>query len=572
MSPPRTFRETLQAHARRPEQPPIRVLGDPDTVLTYRELWRESGRYAAGLRELGVGSGDRVALSMATLPEVVIAILAIWRLDATIVSLVPQRRLRPGKPQTASLLAALRTSQAPLWLEATPDVRPHRSLVEKVGLETTVIPLQQLAEAPGSSNEESFPIPEKEGGLLQFSSGSTAAPKGISLTSSNLLSSITGTIERLGIRSDDRYYSWLPLYHDMGLIGFLLIPLYLGADLCLCPSQRFIRRPLLWLEHLSRFRTSVTCAPQFAYNLCLQKSDLGWSEIENLDLTHLRLALNGAEAVHSESCQKFEERLAPLGLRPHVVQACYGLAENCLAVTLRRAGTPPEVRHLHRGALAEGRVELAPEGGRDTVSLAGNGRTITGTKVRILNDGGVDLGPGAVGEIYIRGDASTAAFVSPQGVLEPSGQDGWVATGDLGTWIDDELYIVGRLKEIFKKGGRTFAPADIEISLTKGLDELTPGGVAAVGVYDSQAGQEELVVFAELSPKVDGASGLVDRIRLQVLREFQLATKEVVLVLRGGLPKTTSGKIQRLALRRAHTEGQTDSVVRRHPAQTRVGN
>ncbi len=564
-SPPRSgsLLATLEHHARNQPGQKIRFLGQAKSEeLTYADLWRESNHLAATLAGCGIAAGTRAALPMASRRATVVAILALFRLGATLVPLVHQPRLRPGKPQTRSALAALRLGRVSHLLATADELD---AWTELLAAETTAVSGVAIDPTEPRDTDHLPPHTETRPSILQFSSGSTADPKGIWLEERHLLACVDGIIERLSVHPGDRFLSWLPLFHDMGLIGFLFTPLRIGAEFTLWPSQQFIRNPLGWVEALTRYRTTITCGPQFSYNLCLEKSLRDGDEPSpELDLSSLRLALNGSESVHYRSSQRFQRHFAQAGLRPGTVLACYGLAENCLAVTLRQPLTPMAHRHFEREALARGRAELAAEPGPTTVTLAANGWPILGTEVCCRDEHGQQVELPHIGEIHFRGTAATPAFATGDGELRPSSNDGWVATGDLGVEIDGELYIVGRVKELFKRGGRTYAPTDIEISL---LDqpEVEAGGIAAVAVPDPATGLDELVLFVELPPR-HPVGDLPGRLRLQVLRDYQLPIREVIPVLRHSLPKTTSGKIQRVALGHAYAAGRLDELVRRHPA------
>lgn len=575
--------DCLERHATRGGDQRIRFLHLQQVEEhTYADLWRDSCAEAAALDRHGVGAGTRVALPMATRWETLVAIIALFRLGATLVPIVYQPRMRAGKPQTRSALSALRVGRASHLLTTKEELDTWQQLLASEERSLVTVAIGDTRDRSGGRHDfdvsgaardnagDPNPADDRSGpAILQFSSGSTSEPKGIFLTEDNLLACVDGILERFAVQPEDRFFSWLPFFHDMGLIGFLFTPLRIGADFTLWPSNQFIRQPLGWVEGLSRHRATITCGPQFAYNLCLEKSQLGGGPGSKLDLSPLRLALNGSEPVHFDSCRRFQEHFAPAGLRPHVVLACYGLAENCLAVTLRIPETPMTHRHFQRQALAEGRAEISTEPSAGTLTLTATGYPITGTEVRCCAPDGHPAEPSHIGEIHFRGTAATRAFATRNGELRPSSTDGWVATGDLGIEIDGELYIVGRVKELFKRGGRTYVPNDIEISLLA-LPEIEAGGIAAVAVPHPHTGQEELVLFVELPPR-QSPGDLPDRLRLRVLRDYQIPVQDVIPVLRHGLPKTTSGKIQRLALRRAFSQGNLADLVRLHPLADRPG-
>jgi acyl-CoA synthetase (AMP-forming)/AMP-acid ligase II len=271
----------------------------------------------------------------------------------------------------------------------------------------------------------------------------------------------------------------------------------------------------------------------------------------------LRVALNGAEAVHRELSGEFEEQFARIGLRRNVLQPVYGLAENCVAVTMRPPEAPVLVRRFSREALASGEMQPLASSGRGAATLVGTGTPVSGTQVSIRSEDGGVLEPGHLGNILVSGSSTATWFADPAGELYRAGVNGCVDTGDVGAILEGELFIVGRSKEIFKHGGRTFAPPDIEHTLVDARVAL-PGGVGAFSVYDETAGMEDLIVIMEraVSAEVETREHLSDTVRLCILREFEIPVKEVVLIRPGGIPRTSSGKIKRTLLREWYFAGK----------------
>jgi acyl-CoA synthetase (AMP-forming)/AMP-acid ligase II len=551
--------EAVCHHARDRGQVSIKLLHPSRVELSYEELWCQSGYYGAALARKGVLPRDRVALSMASTREVVITILALMRLGATLVPLYHRPVLRGGRHQDgASIVNALQASRARRCLVEERNLSFYQKLCAEAGMPVELLTVECLSEAMAPSNAlvqrqfaDDWPV------ILQFTAGSTSRPKGIYITQGNLVATVAGIGERIEAKSCDSVYSWLPLYHDFGLIGSLLCSLYAGTSVFLDSPYGFIKNPLSWIRGLSDTRATVATAPQFAFSLCLARCDVAWREVEDCDLSSLRLALNGAECVHVDSCRKFEEQFARIGLRPNVIQPCYGLAENCLAVTLRRPKTKLEVRHFCRTSLAGGTVHLFPTPTPEAITLAGNGIPTRGTEICIRSEDGGDLSSDQVGEIYVSGLAAAPWFADSDGNLYPSSKDGFLATGDLGAIVDGELYVLGRAKEILKRGGRTFIPADIERSLSA-LPLIWPNGVAAINVYDDVNGIEEFVVYVEVLRRLDTTTSesLANQIRLRILREFQVPLKDIIITRLGAIPRTTSGKIRRTPLRAAYLAGK----------------
>jgi acyl-CoA synthetase (AMP-forming)/AMP-acid ligase II len=345
----------------------------------------------------------------------------------------------------------------------------------------------------------------------------------------------------------------------MGLVGALFSTLHAGASFSLFTPTEFVRSPLCWIEQLSIDRATITVAPQFAYDLCLQKVALSMPPAQTYDLSRLRLALNGAEAIDVLVCEQFERAFAGFGLREHALQPCYGLAENCVAVAVRTPGTPRVARHFDRGALHRGRAQLMAAASSETVTRAGNGHAIDGTRLAVLDEHAAALADGKVGEIAIAGTASARALLQGDGRITPLPD--WLRTGDLGVILDGELYVVGRVKEIVKRGGETFSPTDIEACasaagrVAEQRVQLT--GIAAFGFRDEAHGREEIVLVAETRDfrHEQRAAALADELRKAVMREFRFVLYDVIIARPGTIPRTTSGKTQRLLLRERYLQG-----------------
>lgn len=554
--------EAVREHARDPERLALVTPGAAEERHSYASLWAASGAAGTALRAAGVERGARVAVAMSSRRETVAVLIALQRLGATLIPLQDAAAPASGDAKGGAVRAALRAGRARWCLVAEAGAAAYRAALSADGIPARVLSVESLLADGGAGRD--FADAEPRGDdllLIQFSSGSTGEPKGVCLTRAAVNAHLAAVAEALDGSRDEVTVSWLPLYHDMGLIGALFTSLWLGGTLVLMRPQDFVRNPLAWIEAVSRHRATFTMGPQFGYSLCLARSQgaMARERLRGHDLSSLRMALNGSETVHPGLSRRFQERFAEIGLRPGVLQPAYGLAENCVAVTLRRPGTEVPVRRLDRGALARGEARVLADGeGEDAEVQAtvGNGAPVRGTRVSIRGEDGRELPAGRVGQIHFAGVSAAAAYCGADGELRPAAVDGWVPTGDVGAVLDGELHVIGRIKEIIKCGGRTFVPSDIEAAISSWLrDDLL--GVAAFGVYDAAAGAEQLVVVAEPPRGLgeDGRRALPDRIRLCVLQEFQLPVREVVLVVPRSIPRTSSGKIQRVRLRSAYVDG-----------------
>ncbi|MFO1393171.1 MAG: non-ribosomal peptide synthetase [Steroidobacteraceae bacterium] len=389
--------------------------------------------------------------------------------------------------------------------------------------------------------------------FIQFSSGSTSEPKGVVLTHGNVLANAEGTRQAARLDEQDVSLSWMPLTHDMGLIGFHLMMVYVGIRQYLMPTDLFVRRALLWPKFLSAKRATVTSSPNFGYRHFLRA--LGDKQLEGVDLSGVRLIFNGAEPISVDLAHEFLDRMRGYGLRPTSMFTVYGLAEASLAVSF----PPPEapMRHINvdRRSLGVGATaRLVAATDPTAVKLACEGKPIPYCSVRLLDDAGNEVGPDQTGHLLIRGDNVTRGyFENPEANAAAVSPDGWVRTGDLGLWHDGELYVTGRSKEIIFVNGQNYYPHDLEMILQQepGLEH---GKVAAAGVRAAGGATDDLVLFvvhrgemADFVPTAAKAMHLVnEHAGVEVARVVPIAR----------MPKTTSGKLQRAALAESYANGE----------------
>jgi acyl-CoA synthetase (AMP-forming)/AMP-acid ligase II len=394
--------------------------------------------------------------------------------------------------------------------------------------------------------------------FIQFSSGSTSEPKGVMLTHGNLIANTQGSTSIDLFNDRDVSVSWMPLTHDMGLIGFYLMMFANRVHINLMPTELFVRRPLLWLQTASKKRATITCSPNFGYRHFLKV--LGGRRLEDVDLSALRLIYNGAEPISVELCEQFMTSLAYTGLRRAAMYPVYGLAEASLAVTLPELGAEYRWIRVNRHRLNVGtKIELNPAHARDSLELICVGRAVPNTEVRIADAAREPLADGHVGHILIRGANVTRGYIGdPQATALAIDADGWLDTGDLGVMHENALYITGRSKEIIFINGQNYYPYDLE-NLAQRAPGLELGKVVAAGVRRPGAQGEDLVVFvlhrgevAEFLPTANAVSRLINE-------HTGLEVTEVVPVKR--IPKTTSGKVQRHLLEQALIEGDFDAEL-----------
>jgi 1-acyl-sn-glycerol-3-phosphate acyltransferase len=394
--------------------------------------------------------------------------------------------------------------------------------------------------------------------LLQYTSGSTGNPKGVMLTHANLLANVRAIGEALGLRNDEVGVSWLPLYHDMGLIGAWLMPLYFGLPVVVMSPLAFLSRPARWLRAFHRYRGTLGAAPNFAYELAAAK--IADEEIRGLDLSSWRAALNGAEPVVPATLDRFAARFAACGFRREALKPVYGLAEASLAVTIPAVGQGPRVDRLDRDTFArEGRAVPAPvsTGAADsassddanTISFVSVGAPVPGHEVRIVSERGEDAGERVEGRLWFRGPSATRGYYrndAATAALLPEGAEaGWVDSGDRAYRAGSEIYITGRVKDIIIHAGHNLYPHEIEDAVAR-VPGVRKGCVVAFGAADPRAGTERLVIVAESREKnSDARDRLAQSITARVTEMLGEPPDVVEVVPPNAIPKTSSGKLRR---------------------------
>ena len=409
--------------------------------------------------------------------------------------------------------------------------------------------------------------------FIQFSSGSTSEPKGVVLTHANLVANIRGISQVLQLTANDVSLSWMPLTHDMGLIGFHLTLLANRAHAHLMPTDLFVRRPLLWLQHAARIRASILCSPNFGYRHYLR--GLGERAVGELDLSSVRLLMNGAEPISVELCEEFLSRLAPARLARQAMLPVYGLAEASLAVSFWQPGMPYRATAFNRHELGVGaQPQVIGFEQREAVRLASVGRAIPYCELRIAGDDDRALPAQHVGHIHIRGANVTGGYYEDAAVNAASfSADGWLRTGDLGLIHEGELYITGRHKEILFVNGQNYYPHDLE-RIAEQVPGLELGKVVVAGLRPVGAQTDELLVFVLHRADMATFLPLARQVAARIGEHAGLEVGAVVPVRR--IPKTTSGKFQRHVLEQEYLDGAFSAELaelerlRVHEPSTRV--
>jgi acyl-CoA synthetase (AMP-forming)/AMP-acid ligase II/acyl carrier protein len=392
--------------------------------------------------------------------------------------------------------------------------------------------------------------------FIQFSSGSTSEPKGVVLTHGNVLANCRGVIEAAAFTDDDVSLSWMPLTHDMGLIGFHLIMFVRQVHAHIMPTELFIRRPLLWLELATRLRATILCSPNFGYKHYLKV--LGERQITGVDLSAVRLIFNGAEPISVELCEEFLNRLAPAKLNRDAMYPVYGLAEASLAVSFPAPGAPLRSIAVNRHRMAVGgKVAQVSANDPDAVRLMSEGSAIPYSRLRIADDADRELPAEHAGHVLISGENVTRGYFEDAAANAAAFTgDGWLRTGDLGLIHEGQLYISGRAKEIIFVNGQNYYPHDLEMVAQRATG-LELGKLVAAGVHTRGSQTEQLVMFLLHRGSMADFLPLATQLARAVNEQTGLEVTEVVPVKR--IPKTTSGKIQRHLLEEGLLKGEFDA-------------
>jgi 1-acyl-sn-glycerol-3-phosphate acyltransferase len=404
--------------------------------------------------------------------------------------------------------------------------------------------------------------------LLQYTSGSTGDPKGVMLTHANLLANMRAIGEAVELGAGDMGVSWLPLYHDMGLIGAWLTLLHYGVPVTVMSPLAFLTRPERWLWAFHKHRGTIAAAPNFAYELCVRK--IADKDIEGLDLSSWRAALNGAEPVNPETLERFAERFARYGFRRDAQLPVYGLAEASLAVTVPPLARGPLVDHVEResftahGQAAPGKPNDAP-----VISFVSSGRALAGLEVRIVDENGNEVPDRTEGYLWFRGPSATSGYYRNAAATQslfPVGQPtndrefAWVNSGDRAYCADGEFYVTGRVKDIIIKGGRNLYPHEVE-ELAARAEGIRKGCIVAFGLKDEGTGTEKLVVVAEVRERDTGRkASIAAAITEQVSRGLGLPPDRVELLPPGSIPKTSSGKLRREETKQLFLQGKLSAA------------
>jgi acyl-CoA synthetase (AMP-forming)/AMP-acid ligase II len=554
-----------------------------EKLLTYAGLAEQAGRVASILSDAGCGR-QRAMLVYQPGLEYIVGFLGCLMAGVTAVPAYPPDPFRMERT-FPRFQAIVNDSQPAAILSTTAILDLAGDLLDEFPEFTGIT--RFATDALPANAAAAWPRPDITGdtlAFLQYTSGSTAEPKGVMLTHRNLMANLAQIVHGFRVTRDSHVVIWLPPYHDMGLIGGILTPLYLGMSCTLMSPLDFLQRPMRWLNAMSKYGATVSGGPNFAYDLVARKATP--QQKATLDLSRWELAFNGAEPVRKETIERFAAAFAECGFRKEAFYPCYGLAESTLIVSGGTVNTLPRYTTVNSSELGQGRAVAVDEGSQDAQTLVGCGATLLDQVITIVDPETQEPCPlGIVGEIWVSGrnvaqgywqkpEESERTFCARLAGTEP-GVDApkYLRTGDLG-FLDEHgnLFVAGRIKDLIIVDGRNHYPQDIESSVEKSHPAIRPGCTAAFPITDG--GQERLVVVAEIgkgykaaqgAPRPTGDGGPLDptevvaTIRKAVAEGHDLRAHAIVLLKAGAAPKTSSGKIQRRAARAGYLDGTLET-------------
>jgi 1-acyl-sn-glycerol-3-phosphate acyltransferase len=551
----KTLPEVLRWHAERePERMHVllRLEDGREQPITYGALWFQAGAMARALRDRGVRAGESVALMLRTEPAFFCTFFGILLAGAVPVPIYPPFRPERLEEYAARQVGILNNAQARILVTFREAQRVATLLRARVASLRDVVGVERLhggaAAPPWTGGDPGATA------LIQYTSGSTGDPKGVVLSHGNLLANIRALGEAVAVQPDDVMVSWLPLYHDMGLIGAWLGALYYAVPVIILSPVAFLSRPARWLSALHAHRGTLSPAPNFAFDLCTRR--VSEAEIQGLDLSAWRVAFNGSEPVSVETIERFTRRFAAYGFKPEAMCPVYGLAESSVGLTLAPPGRGPRVDHVDRQAFERRRrAEPAVRGDATALQFVSCGRPLVDHEIRIVDRVGRVLPERVEGRVEFRGPSVTRGYFRNPEATRAAFHDGWMDSGDLGYWAEGELFITGRQKDLIIKAGRNLYPQEIE-ELVAGVAGIRKGCVAAVGISDPQAGTERLIVIAETRQTASAdLERLQAAVRERLVDGLGLPPDTVVLAPPGTVLKTSSGKLRRAATREAYVAG-----------------
>ncbi len=522
--------------------------GQPDQEITYRQLILGANRYALTLTREEIKPGEVVLLILQHGQDLA---FSFWGavLRSAMPAIMPflSEKLSPERYRAdlASLISITKPSaiitSAEFEEEARSALIPGDS-VRRVIVTNTIEPQSE----PDFDTLAGVKASPEDIVLLQHSSGTTGLQKGVALSHKAVLNQLDAYSKAINLDPEkDVIVSWLPLYHDMGLIACFLLPVLMRVTLVEMSPFDWVRAPYKLMQSVSQYKGTLSWLPNFAFNFSANK--IRERNLEGVDLSTWRAIINCSEPVHVESHKIFAEKFSAFGLRPQALQTCYAMAENVFGVTQSPLDQSPVVDEIDREVFMTQRLATPPIVGRPAMKMMSSGQSLANTKIRIVDENGKDLPDRVVGEIIMQSDCMLTEYYNRPDATELALRNGWYMTGDYGYLANGELYVSGRKKDMIIVGGKNIYPQDLE-SLANEVPGVHPGRTVAFGIYDEEAGTEEVVIIAEVDSEEPSEQEVIaDAIRKHVTKSSAIALRHVKVVGEKWIVKTSSGKTARSA-------------------------
>ena len=512
------------------------------TDWSFAEVCKEAKRIGASLQARGLAKGDRIALVLPSPEDFVLSFLGTVSAGVMPVPLYPPLALGRLDNYIERAVGILRVSRARVLLTTRELIPVLESVLSRVPTLQGILEVETLRQTNSDLALVENITQPYEPCFLQFTSGSTSAPRGVVVTHRNLIENSKAMIETLELNPDtDRAVSWLPLYHDMGLIGFVISTLVAQIPVVFIPTTAFVKHPGVWMDTVNKYRASITFGPNFAFDLAAKRALKNGRTGQ--DLSCLRILGCGSEPINPKTMEKFLEAFSPSGLKPNAILPCYGMAEATLAIAFDHLHRPMKKLVIDRHAYESRNIAVPVNGDKDPkkrFELVSCGRAIKNHEIRILDENGQFLSEGRVGEIVFRGLSVTPGYFENPEASSQLLKGGWLHTGDLGFIFKGDLYISGRQKDLVIINGKNYPPQAIEWVVEE-INGIRKGSVVAFSVDGDST--EKLIIIAETTMPENAE--LAQAISEQVRSAFGLTVDKVVLAGRGSVPKTSSGKLQR---------------------------
>ena len=560
-----TFTQVLRGFAdSHPERVQIHLFEeDKGRDISYGELFERSAAVARGLIDRGLKPGETVAIMLPTGTDFFYSFFGVMLAGGIAAPIYPPARPKQIEEYVRRQLKILANANARFLISW--DRAKLVSDVMRAGLPDLagVVSVAEL-EAQGRMSRTPLANPS-DIFFLQYTSGSTGNPKGVTLTHSNVLANVRGIGWAVKACPDDVVVSWLPLYHDMGLIGSWLFSVYHGFPITVMSPLDFLSRPERWLWALSDAGGTLCPAPNFSFELCVRKIED--PALEGVDLSRWRVAINAGEPVMPATLEAFAQRFGPWGFRPESYVPCYGLAESSVALTFPEIDRQPVVDSIDRATYeAEGRAVASTAETERVLRFVANGRALPGHDVKIVDDSGAPVAERMRGRVLFRGPSRTQGYFRNQEATDAViDAKGWMDSGDLGYFADGEVFITGRMKDCIIKSGHNIIPQDVEMAAGE-VEGVRKGCIAAFGTVDPATGTEKLVAVVE-TRVTDPAKRkrIIEGVTASVAEKVGTPPDHVALVKPLTVPKTSSGKIRRAETRRMYEQDELDKVKQSEP-------